>query len=604
MRVLALDTAAARIALAIGEFTAAGVRIIASREVDAARRANQMLLVSIDAMLEECGQDISSIDAVAVGRGPGSFTGVRIGVATAKGLACGLGKPLYGVSTLDAVAWHAWRGGVRGKLGVVADAMRKEIYPVRYELNDAGIARLEQDSVAKPACIAQAWRDTGEQLVIAGDGLQKYADMFDDPLFSIAPEDLWHADGKGLVEAFYQMREQGHEGSGDPAGVLPVYTRLSDAEENERERLGKIVATDAEMRMSTPKSTGSFEHESAAQPLILAIESSCDETAAAVIDGTRAVLSDCIASSVDFHARFGGVVPEIASRKHIEAIVPAVGYTMEKAGLRFSDLSAIACTQGPGLVGALVVGVAFAKGLSYACKLPFIGVNHLEGHLYANRYVDSSLEPPFIALVVSGGHTMLIHVRQWGDYRVLGSTLDDAVGEAFDKVAKALGLGYPGGPVISEYAKTGNRKAIDFPRAMMHSGDLQFSLSGLKTAVITYINKQNDAGMGIDLPNLSASFEAAVVDVLVAKSLSACEQTDAKVLCIGGGVAANPMLRDELKRKLERRGIRVIMPELSDCADNASMIASVALDLYKDGQTSDLTADPDAHMPLRGVPSA
>ena len=256
-------------------------------------------------------------------------------------------------------------------------------------------------------------------------------------------------------------------------------------------------------------------------------------------------------------------------------------------------------TQGPGLVGALVVGVAFAKGLSFATGLPFIGVNHLEGHLYANRYVDSTLQPPFIALIVSGGHTMLIHVKQWGSYEVLGSTLDDAVGEAFDKVAKALGLGYPGGPIISKYAKTGHRRAIDFPRAMMHSGDFKFSLSGLKTAVITYIHNQQEAGMDIDLPNLAASFEAAVVDVLVSKSLTACKQTASKALCIGGGVAANPMLREELTKKLERRGIRVIMPELADCADNASMIASVALDLYDEGLFGSLSDDPIAHMPLR-----
>lgn len=196
--------------------------------------------------------------------------------------------------------------------------------------------------------------------------------------------------------------------------------------------------------------------------------------------------------------------------------MPTVMYTMEQAGLGFDDLSAVACTIGPGLVGALVVGVAFAKGLCFATGLPFIGVNHLEGHLYANRYVDPTLEPPFVALLVSGGHTMLVHVRGWGDYEVLGSTLDDAVGEAFDKVAKALELGYPGGPVLSRYAKDGDAKAIAFPRAMMHSGDLRFSLSGLKTAVITYINEQNKAGMSIDIPDLAASFTAAVVDVLVA----------------------------------------------------------------------------------------
>lgn len=221
------------------------------------------------------------------------------------------------------------------------------------------------------------------------------------------------------------------------------------------------------MRISRPRSEKTLEDDTARfeAPYILAIESSCDETAAAVIDGKRDILADCIASQIDFHKRFGGVVPEIASRKHTEAIVPTVMYTMEQAGLDFDDLSAVACTIGPGLVGALVVGVAFAKGLCFATGLPFVGVNHLEGHLYANRYVDPTLEPPFVALLVSGGHTMLVHVRDWGDYEVLGSTLDDAVGEAFDKVAKALELGYPGGPVLSRYAKDGDSKAIQFPRA-------------------------------------------------------------------------------------------------------------------------------------------
>ena len=317
------------------------------------------------------------------------------------------------------------------------------------------------------------------------------------------------------------------------------------------------------------------------------------------MENGRQVRSSVVNTQIPEHQKYGGVVPEIASRKHTEAIVPTVMYTMEQAGLGFDDLSAVACTIGPGLVGALVVGVAFAKGLCFATGLPFIGVNHLEGHLYANRYVDPTLEPPFVALLVSGGHTMLVHVRGWGDYEVLGSTLDDAVGEAFDKVAKALELGYPGGPVLSRYAKDGDAKAIAFPRAMMHSGDLRFSLSGLKTAVITYINEQNKAGMSIDIPDLAASFTAAVVDVLVAKSLDACKQTGSRVLCIGGGVAANPDLREALAASLGKRGIRVIMPELSDCADNASMIASVGLDLFEAGERTGLDSDPQAHMPLR-----
>ena len=618
MRALALDTASTQTVLALADLDeiSGEATLLASCQVDAPRQANQVLLARAALLLEEAGLVTGDVDAVAVGRGPGSFTGVRIGVATAKGIACGLGVALYGVSTLDSVAWRAWRAGVRGRLGVVADAMRKEVYPVRYELDDAGVTRLEPDMVAKPAQVAQAWAGEEDDITLTGDGLLKYAEFFEGASFAFAPEELWLPDGQSLVSAFAQAFATGKAGSGDAAALVPVYTRLSDAEENEQARLAKmtdprdaqkrerlqreIERTDRAMRVSRPKSEGATEGVATYEPpFILAIESSCDETAAAVIDGGRDVLADCIASQIDFHKRFGGVVPEIASRKHTEAIVPTVMYTMEQAGLGFGDLSAVACTIGPGLVGALVVGVAFAKGLCFATGLPFIGVNHLEGHLYANRYVDPTIEPPFVALLVSGGHTMLVHVRGWGDYEVLGSTLDDAVGEAFAKVAKALELGYPGGPVLSRYAKDGDAKAIAFPRAMMHSGDLRFSLSGLKTAVITYINEQNKAGMSIDIPDLAASFTAAVVDVLVAKSLDACKQTGSRVLCIGGGVAANPDLREALAASLGKRGIRVIMPELSDCADNASMIASVGLDLFEAGERTGLDADPQAHMPLR-----
>ena len=618
MRVLALDTASTQMVLALADFDEAdaSATMVASCQIDAPRQANQVLLTQAARLLADAGLEVSDIGAIVVGRGPGSFTGVRIGVATAKGLACGLAAPLYGASTLDAVAWRAWWAGVRGMLGVVADAMRKEVYPVRYVLDDAGVTRLEPDTVAKPTQVAQQWASEEGSLMLTGDGLLKYAGLFEGAPFELAPEELWLPDGQGLISAFVQAFATGAAGSGDAASLVPVYTRLSDAEENEQLRLAQmtdprdaerrarlqheIERDDREMRISQPRTEHAHDltahHEA---PFILAIESSCDETAAAVIDGERAILADCIASQIDFHKRFGGVVPEIASRKHTEAIVPTVMYTMEQAGLNFSELSAVACTIGPGLVGALVVGVAFAKGLCFATGLPFIGVNHLEGHLYANRYVDLMLEPPFIALLVSGGHTMLVHVKGWGDYAVLGSTLDDAVGEAFDKVAKALELGYPGGPILSKLARDGDAKAINFPRAMMHSGDLQFSLSGLKTAVITYINEQRKAGMDIDIPNLAASFTAAIVDVLVAKSLDACKQTGVDVLCIGGGVAANPDLREALESELGKRGIRVVMPELSDCADNASMIASVGLDLFEAGERTGLDADPQAHMPLR-----
>ncbi|MBQ6586906.1 MAG: tRNA (adenosine(37)-N6)-threonylcarbamoyltransferase complex transferase subunit TsaD, partial [Coriobacteriales bacterium] len=341
------------------------------------------------------------------------------------------------------------------------------------------------------------------------------------------------------------------------------------------------------------------------QPLILAIESSCDETAAAVIGGDGKLHSDCLASQIDFHARFGGVVPEIASRKHTEAIVGVVEEALLRAGkdlgrpeLDFRDLDAIAVTTCPGLVGALVVGLAFAKGLSWAVGKPLVEVNHLEGHLYANRLLVPDIEPPLIALLVSGGHTMLVHVKDWGEYETLGSTLDDAAGEAFDKVAKALGLGYPGGPIISRLAKTGDPHAIDFPRAMMHSGDSMFSLSGLKTAVITYIRKEEAAGRAIDLPNLAASFQQAVVDVQVAKAVRSVQETGAREFCLGGGVAANPQLRAGLKAAMERMGVRCTLPPLSACTDNAGMIAAVALDRYRAGRFADPHVDVRAHAPL------
>ena len=343
----------------------------------------------------------------------------------------------------------------------------------------------------------------------------------------------------------------------------------------------------------------------AAGPLILAIESSCDETAMAIIDGAGGVIANVVATQIDFHARFGGVVPEIASRKHTEAVVGVYEEAMAQAGARFgvdtlvpADLAAVGVTQGPGLVGALVVGIAFAKGLAAGANLPLIGVNHLEGHLFANLFETPDLKPPFVASLVSGGHTMLVHVRDWGSYEVLGETIDDAVGEAFDKVAKALGLGYPGGPVISKLAARGNRKAIHFPRAMLHSGDYSFSLSGLKTSVITYINNENRAGRPINLPDLAASFEAAVIDVQVAKAVEAVEQTGAKDFCVGGGVAANPQLREAYKRKFGRMGVRVTVPPLSACTDNAAMIALVAKRKLDRGELAGARMDADPNMSL------
>ena len=814
--VLALDTASPQIALACGRFDATG-RIcswIASGDCEAPRRANQQLVPKASELLESQGLAPSDVTCVVCGYGPGSFTGVRIGVATAKGIAVGLRVPLFGVSTIDAVAWGLWREGLRGRVCVAADAMRGEVYPVRFDFGEDGPVRLDPDTVSKPAPVAAVWAsealESQTPVLLAGDGLKKHRAAFEDAfeaagassLLLVVDEALWLPTGRGLIDAFNAALATGELGSGAPGDLLPVYTRLSDAEENERKRLGMkadqptvsgvaddaavggyvlmpasvndvpdIIALDEqlaapllgesakrEFEIEIPRCEGcmaaardeaspetpltktalydgltrpdqswwvarehgvavgfagmrvasgeahllrvavldahrrrgvaarllrrvthdaldlgattatglapndavgvpellsvlGFERESEEsgktryraplplieyvhrdtgdadvasvagmdlgaamrapeaardvhRPLILAIESSCDETAAAIVDADEAMRADVIASQVDFHARFGGVVPEIASRKHTEAIVGVVDEALERAGanlgaggpLQIADLDAIAVTTGPGLVGALVVGLAFAKGAAWAAGKPLIEVNHLEGHLYANRLIDSDVKPPFVALLVSGGNTMLVHARDWGSYEVMGSTLDDAVGEAFDKVAKALGLGYPGGPVISRLAKQGNPKAINFPRAMLHSHDFRFSLSGLKTAVVTYIHQENEAGRAINLPDLAASFQAAVVDVLVAKAKTAVELTGVEHFCVGGGVAANPELRHDVARAMKRLGVHVTLPPLSACTDNAAMIAAVALERYAHGKFAELDCDAKPNM--------
>ena len=336
-------------------------------------------------------------------------------------------------------------------------------------------------------------------------------------------------------------------------------------------------------------------------PLILAIETSCDETAAAVVRGGREVLSSVIASQIDFHARFGGVVPEIASRKHTEAIVGVVAEALDSAGVGFGDLDALAVTHGPGLVGALVVGLAYAKGLSLATGLPLVGVNHLESHIFAAVLSDPETGPPLVALVVSGGHTSLVHMPQWGVYRTMGATLDDATGEAFDKVAKVLGLGYPGGPVLSRLAADGDPAAIAFPRAMMESGTFDFSLSGLKTAVINHIRAERDAGRDIDVPDLAASFQQAIIDVQVAKSVRAVTETGSRCFIIGGGVAANPALRAALTDAMGAEGVRVSVPPPVLCTDNAAMVGAAAHFRYLRGEFLDLDAEAVADLRIDSV---
>lgn len=800
--VLAFDTANEMISIALGKgvFSERDYAEVHERHVPAFRASNQKLVPEIDALCKEAGVDRSEICAVVCGRGPGSFTGVRICLSAAKGLALGLGVPLFGVSTADAQAWDAQMRGVRGSLAVVGDAMRREVYPVRYELTDTGIQRQNADIVMKAAALPE-WLGSSTDRLITGDACKKYAASLEG-CGVLAPADCWYPTGRGLLKAAMAPAEEGGVRDflsceeGNPAALLPVYTRLSDAEEHERIRFskegeavaarnletgvqgtsspdqgqsviryqpldaawvgavaameGEVMGSDAwnenqvldelprsdrtwwaayavtnpEQRVVTPETatlvgyaggwivdgdvqilkvasspdyrrrgiaqellvrvaldardlgaktmslevrasnTGAHafyerigleklgvrpryysdredaflyrgplpqaKHDVAGMDLrvndaasaedeqavlgscqgetprlILAIETSCDETAMAFVTEDGTIVADVVASQIDFHSRFGGVVPEIASRKHVEAIAGVAQVCLEQARertgcahLAWSDLLAVSVTYAPGLVGALVVGLAFAKGLAWAADVPLIGVNHLEGHLYANKIARPDIQPPMVVSLVSGGHTMLVHVKDWGSYATLGTTLDDAVGEAFDKVAKAMGLGYPGGPLITALAKKGNPKAVRFPRALMHSGDLQFSLSGLKTAVMTYLQKEEQAGRTPNYADVAASFQAAVVEVQVAKARTALIETGAKEFCLGGGVAANPELRRAYEEMCEGIGVRATLPPLSACTDNAAMIALVALDRYKQGKFFGLDCDVAAHAPL------
>ncbi len=761
--VIAFDTSNEVIAAAVGRVQADGsVSLLAEANIPAHRASNTRLLSTLDELCAEAGVAREDIGCVAVGRGPGSFTGVRIAMATAKGIASALGVPLVGLSTLDAIAWAAWDDGVRGRLLVVADAMRKEVYPAYFQLDEAGAHRLTEDRVIKAEAFADEMPQTGFSLT--GDALFKFSDRFDRTEAQL-PEASWTPQGRGLIRAL-SFALKSPDALQRPADVLPVYTRLSDAEESERARLAlreerdlrsgvqhgagevqirpfsaacaedaaqleqECMGTDAwpahffaddlaqagrtwwmaladgalvgyagalvvdgdaqilkvatlpemqregvasrlmervledarnlaartvslEVRASNTGAAAFYEalgmtqvgrrpryysdREDAliyqgniaevlgrlaekrarnvagislqeqrlaqavgAAPRILALETSCDETAGAVIDGDEHILSDVVASQIDFHARFGGVVPEIASRKHVEAICGVAEAALEDAHLRWRDLDAVAATYAPGLVGALVVGVAFAKGAAWALEVPYIGVNHLEGHIYANklgRAEGEPFQPPAVVSLLSGGNTLLVFMKDWQDYEVLGATIDDAVGEAFDKVAKALGLPYPGGPHISRLAKEGRADAINFPRALLHSGDYRFSLSGLKTAVITYIQKAREEGT-LNVPDVCASFEAAVIEVQVVKAARALEETGASTFCLGGGVAANPELRRAYEQMCTKRGVRLVMPPLASCGDNAAMIALVALDRFKQGHFFNLDSDAYAHADL------
>jgi len=328
--------------------------------------------------------------------------------------------------------------------------------------------------------------------------------------------------------------------------------------------------------------------------LVLGIETSCDETAAALVMGGHDVCSSVVSTQVDLHADFGGVVPEIASRAHLESLNPIVARAIVEAGVSEQRIDAVACTIGPGLIGALLVGVAAAKSFALAWDVPFIGVHHHEAHLYAAFLEDPTLEFPLVVLLVSGGHTMLIEMRNHGEYRLLGQTIDDAAGEAFDKVARFLGLGYPGGPAIDREAESGDPEAIAFPRAMLHD-TLDFSFSGLKTSVINYVRKHPD----VSSADVAASFQAAVVDVLVVKARRAAQAVGAKGLVLGGGVAANSLLRERFLDACTADGIHGFLPSRSMCTDNAAMIAAAGwYRLRSDGPTSlDCGAYPNLRLP-------
>ena len=321
---------------------------------------------------------------------------------------------------------------------------------------------------------------------------------------------------------------------------------------------------------------------------ILAIESSCDETAAAVVESGRKVLSNVISSQIDLHTVYGGVVPEIASRKHTENINTVVKKALADAELDFDDIDAIAVTYGPGLVGALLVGVSYAKALAYALDKPLVGVNHIEGHISANFIAHSELEPPFMCLVVSGGHTNLVVVEDYGKYNIIGRTRDDAAGEAFDKVARSVGLGYPGGPKIDKEAKNGNPHAIEFPRAKVADSIYDFSFSGLKSAVLNYQNSKLMKNETINVADLVASFQRAVVDVLVEHTIAAAREYGFEKIAMAGGVASNTCLRDCMDKACNKNGYKLYYPPTILCTDNAAMIGSAAYYEYINGVRSSL----------------
>lgn len=326
--------------------------------------------------------------------------------------------------------------------------------------------------------------------------------------------------------------------------------------------------------------------------LTLGVESSCDETSVAVVRDGREILSNMISSQIEIHRLFGGVVPEIASRKHVSAILPMLDLALEEAGVTMEDVDLICATRGPGLIGALLVGLTAARGLALANHKPFVGVNHIRGHICANYLTHKELEPPFVGLIVSGGHSYLIHVTDYVDFTLYGKTRDDAAGEAFDKVARAMGIGYPGGPVIDKLAKEGE-ETYELPRVMLEPDSYDFSFSGLKTSVLNELNQAKQKGEAIRVADMAASFQAAVIDVLVEKSFRLAKELGEKTIVLAGGVSANSALRAAMEGRGEREGVAIYYPDPVLCTDNAAMIASVGYYSHLKGEECEVYADPN-----------
>lgn len=335
--------------------------------------------------------------------------------------------------------------------------------------------------------------------------------------------------------------------------------------------------------------------------IILAIESSCDETAAAIVKNGREVLSNVVSTQIAIHQKFGGVVPEVASRKHMEYINVVIAEALEQANLTLDEVTAVAVTYGPGLVGALLVGVAAAKALAFGAGKPLIGVHHIEGHIYGNFLANPELEMPLLCLVVSGGHTNIVLIKGHGEYVSLGQTRDDAVGEAFDKVARAMGLSYPGGPLIDKLAKEGEAKNLSLPRAWLEEGSYDFSFSGLKSAVLNYLNRQKLMNQEIVVADVAAAFQEAVIDVLVTKVMKAAEEYKIDRILLAGGVAANSGLRQALSEACAKAGKEVHFPPLKYCTDNAAMIGAAAYYKAIRGEYADLSLNAVANLPFSEI---